>query len=171
MKILLLLLMGLLIFASACHEKESKQAYSSPEGKVEVTKKKDGDVHEMTVTTPEGTTTMKLGPPDIPKDLGVPIYPGARQQEGNSWSMSGTGKEGKQDVAAYHLVTDDPIDKVIEFYTKKLAPFKPRSFEMNMPTGKVASFNIQHGTATISIVLSEVKEEKGSTIQITKTAQ
>ncbi|PIV84537.1 MAG: hypothetical protein COW52_07070 [Nitrospirae bacterium CG17_big_fil_post_rev_8_21_14_2_50_50_9] len=162
-------LMIFLLLSGACGKKEETKVYSTPGGKVEVTKKQGGDVHEMTVKTGEGTTTMKMGADTIPKDLGVPVYPGVEAETGQSWSMTGMDKEKKNDFSATVLFSKDPIDKVSAFYKEKLKGDDPKIYEMAMPEGKMVNIIIDKQGSTTQIVLTENKEKKGTQIQITRS--
>jgi len=155
-----------LLFSTACSKEEGEKVYSTPEGKVEMTRNEGDQVQEMTVKTKEGTATLSMGAESIPGDLGVPIYPGVDKQEGGTWSMSGEGKEGFSSALLYSA---DPIDKVAVFYKDKLKGENPQTFEMAMPDGKMINISIEKGEAVTHIVLSENKEKGGTNIQITKT--
>ncbi len=53
-------------------------------------------------------------------DLGVAIYPGAKQDDGGSLTFSGKNDEGKISGAVFS--TDDSFEKVLAFYKEKLGP-------------------------------------------------
>ncbi len=162
--------LAILILTAACGGEKSK-TYTTPEGKVKVSQEKDGQVQEMKITTKEGTATMKMGATALPKNLGVPIYPGVKPSEGGTFSMSGMGEGGGQNIASYHFATGDPIENVTAFYHKKLDALKPKTFEMNLPAGRTASFSIEQNETAINIVLTENKDEGGTNIQIMKTGK
>ncbi len=168
MKSCLYYCMAILILTAACSGEKSK-TYTTPEGKVTVTQEKNGTGREMKITTRKGTATMKMGATALPKDLGVPIYPGVKPAEGGTFSMSGMGEGGGRNIASYHLITGDSIDDVTAFYHKKLDKLKPQTFEMNMPAGRTASFSFKQNDRSINIVLTENKDEGGTNIQIMKT--
>ena len=170
-KIVLSAIMMSLLLCVACGREESKKVYSTPGGKVEVTKKQGGDAHEMTVKTEEGTTTMRTGDDAIPKDLGVPVYPGVESEQGQSWSMTGTDKEKKNDFSATVLFSKDPIDKVSAFYKEKLKGDDPKIYEMAMPEGKMVNIIIDKEGSTTQVVLTENKDKKGTQIQITRSKE
>lgn len=159
------------LFSTACGKEESKKIYSTSEGKMEVTQKEEGKVHEMTVKTEEGTATMKTGAGAVPEDLGVPIYPGVEKEEGGTWSMSGSGDKGKGAFSSTILFSKDPIDKVAAFYKEKLKGENPQTFEMAMPNGKMVNMQIEKEGTVTHLVLSENKEKGGTNIRITKAEQ
>ncbi len=170
MKTCLLVCLGILFLTSACGGEKSK-TYTTPEGKVKVSQEKNGPIREMKITTQKGTTTMKMGAATLPKDLGVPIYPGMKPAEGGTFSMSGTGKEGNRNFASYRFATRDSIDDVSTFYHKKLDKLNPKTFEMNMPAGRTTSFSLEQKETALNIVLTENKDTGGTNIQIMKTGK
>ena len=167
-RILLFLALISLVSNAACGKEETTKVYSTPEGKVEITQKEEGKVQEMQVTTKEGTATMKVCSSAVPEDLGVPIYPGVKKQEGGTWSMSEAGQEGEQGFSATILFSEDPLDKVSAFYKEKLQGSEPQIFEMDMPQGKMVNITVDKEEAATTIVLTENKDKQGTNIQITK---
>ncbi|MEK6776291.1 MAG: hypothetical protein AABY87_05345 [bacterium] len=167
--IVLFVMMLCLIMSAACGKKEETKVYSTPEGKVEVTRKGDGSAHEMTVKTEDGTATMKIGNDTIPADLGVPIYPGATQEQGGTVSMTGMDKAGGKGFSSTVLFSKDPIDLVSAFYKEKLKGDDPKTYEMAMPDGKMVSIAMDKQGSATHIMLVENKEKKGTQIQITRS--
>jgi len=169
MKRSILICTGILFLTLACGGKKSK-TYKTPEGKVEVSQTEQGQVREMKITTKEGTATMKMGTQAIPKDVGVPVYPGVKPDEGGNFSMSGTGK-GQGAYSTYRFSTSDPVDQVAAFYHQKLDSLKPEVYDLKMPAGRTVGFTLKQDAATFNIVLTENKDRSGTNIQISKFAQ
>jgi hypothetical protein len=168
------LLSGVIItflFITSCGQEESKKVYSTGKGKVEVTRKGDGETRELTVKTEEGTATMKMGGDFTAQDLGVPIYPNVEKVEGGTWSMTGMQKEGAKGLSSTVLFTKDPIDQVSSFYKEALEGEKTELFEMNMPTGKMVSINLAEEGVNTNVVLTENRDKGGTNIQITKAGE
>lgn len=73
---------------------------------------------------------------------GLPVYPGSRPDPDNSsggavieWSSDRTGKDGGIAVDASGMITDDPVDKVADFYRRQLPNWTfvtRRNGEVNM---------------------------------------
>ena len=70
---------------------------------------KDGKVK---VQTPFGTVETSEDADNAARDLGVAIYPGARATKGNSANVNAGGMH----TSTVQFETDDPPDKVAEFY-------------------------------------------------------
>jgi hypothetical protein len=79
-----------------------------------------GGKAEVTLNTPAGKLKIDSKSEITEEKLGVPIYPGARAEEGaGSISFSGEGdKAGTFGGASF--TTTDSVDKVIEFYKGRL---------------------------------------------------
>ncbi|RMG04780.1 MAG: hypothetical protein D6726_02695 [Nitrospirae bacterium] len=170
MKKLAILLIAVFILLTNCKGKNKTNVYHTKEGKITVSESKEGDVKEMTLENKEGTATIKTAKGEIPKDLGVPIYPGASAEEGGTLSMSGTkgGKAGG--FSSTFLKTEDDIDKVIEFYKKELPDAE--FYEMTTPNGKMASFALGKDTPVkTTVMLSQNTDEKGTNIHISKVKE
>ena len=118
-----------LVLVSGCGRKET---YTTPDGTVTVDRQGDttevtvetedgslemkGDQSKMTVTTEEGTAVFEMSPDISEKDIGIPIYPGAKFEQ----TVKRTDTEEDQDFAQVHLSTTDTFDKVKTFYAEKL---------------------------------------------------
>ncbi len=166
--ILVLIAMAVLV-VSGCKGKDNTSVYSTPGGQVKVEKKGNGDVKELTVTSEKGTVTFRTGKGEIPKDLGVPIYPGADAEEGRTWSMKGMNKGKEGGVSSTFLHSDDGIEKVIAFYKKELEGRTPKFFEMTSPNGRMANFAIDtDAPVSINIMIAESPDKKGTQIHITR---
>jgi hypothetical protein len=152
-----------------CQGKENTEVYSTPEGKVEVAQKEGKDHQEVTIKSKEGQATVKMGKGAVPSDLGVPLYPGAKADEGGTWSMSGSKGGKNESFSTTILHTDDSIDKVLSFYKNKLEDRDPEIFEMTTPEGKMVTITVDKDSPTsINIMLIKDTEKKGTTINISK---
>lgn len=128
----------------------------SEEGKVEVTK----DGGSVTVESDKGKLTM--GKTDVaPKDLGVPVYPGA-SQEGNI-TMTGSDNNG-ENAAHVILNTKDPFDKVVAFYKEQLPSAKTTN--VNTPETSVAMFELEKDGKMIHVSISVDKNREITAISI-----
>jgi hypothetical protein len=161
-----------MILGTGCSKEKKSEVYSTPAGKVTVTKQSEGQQQQITMQGKDGTGSITIGKQATPADLGVPFYPDTTQEEGASWSMQG-GKEGQTgSVTTAQLISKDGLDKVLAFYKEKLADRKPEVYEMTLPTGKMANIVMEDGeTSTTAIVLSEDHDKNVTRIQITKSAK
>jgi hypothetical protein len=74
---------------------------------------RDGSVH---VETPFGTVDSSEDPADVSRNLGVELYPGASVVKGSATTAS----VGSMHTSSVALETDDPVEKVAEFYREQL---------------------------------------------------
>jgi hypothetical protein len=161
-----------LILCSGCSREKASEVYSTPQGKVTVSKQADGQPRQVTVQGKDGATSLTIGGQADPAELGVPFYPSTEQEGGASWSMTG-GQQGKEgSVTSAMLSSKDALDQVLAFYKEKLADRSPEIYEMTMPTGKMASMIMENDeTTTTSIIMTEDREQGVTRIQITKSAK
>lgn len=82
---------------------------------------------EVTVRTPGGTMKVAESKSVTEAELGVPFYPGAEQQTGGSWEMSGGEGGGSMRTVTFH--TEDEPAKVMAFYKEKFAGRTTSVFE------------------------------------------
>jgi zinc-ribbon domain len=75
---------------------------------------KDGKVR---VESPFGTVVTTTNPDEVARNLGVDLYPGARIKQNNAANVDVGGIH----TVAAELESDDPPDKVADFYKSKLA--------------------------------------------------
>lgn len=73
---------------------------------------------EVEVETEEGTTTVSGTITE--KDLGVPIYPGAKMDENSAGTVKSQNEKGEEVWTAAILWTDDSVSEVIDWYRDKL---------------------------------------------------
>lgn len=71
---------------------------------------------KVKVQTPFGTVETSRDPQDAARNMGVPPYPGATVHDGNSNSVNVGGTR----TLSAEFETDDPPDKVADFYKSQL---------------------------------------------------
>lgn len=110
-----------------------KTTYSTPEGDVTVETKGDqveitaeteegrfhlkGDDSLVTVEGDEGTAQFGAGQVIDPREIGIPVYPGAEVAASMRWSET-EAPEGE--LTQVHLTTPDSFAEVEAFYQKEL---------------------------------------------------
>ncbi|MGQ9730259.1 MAG: hypothetical protein ACUVX8_03215 [Candidatus Zipacnadales bacterium] len=83
------------------------------------TDKDDEKAGSITITGPDGTTTVKTGKDTVTEEeVGIKFYPGAKVQAGTTWSAS--NKESGS-ISSVTLETTDAFDKVAKFYKDRYA--------------------------------------------------
>jgi hypothetical protein len=131
----------------ACSGKKSTTVTTSA-GNVTVEQGGNGNT---TVKSAQGEMKFGKGAVD-PASLGLPIYPGAKPSDLNSVSMSNAAKgEGGQMVM---LTTDDPFDKVYEFYKGQ------------MPGGSEKMKVASGGTQMVTFQIGESAAKDSKTVMI-----
>lgn len=156
-KVLVLLLvaamvMGIVVLAG-CGEK--KVTIEDDEGSVDVTEK-DG---EATITGEKGE---KYRTKEIDeKDLGIPIYPGTKVQEGTAASVTPEDTDESRSIAI--LETKDSVSKVSAWYKDKLSG-KPGFTDTSMASEgvEVGMFSFQDGDQLKSVIVG-LNDETGMT--------
>lgn len=79
-----------------------------------------GGKAEVSIKTPGGQIKLDTKSEISEEKLGVPIYPGAKAEEGSgSFSITGEGEKGGTFGGA-SFTTTDSVDKVAEFYKSRL---------------------------------------------------
>ena len=154
-----------LLMGVGCGKKDEQQVVKTPEGDVTVTRK-DGEVSSVTVTGKDGTTTFTQSGGELPKDMKVPVYPGAGAAESGSFRASQQGNEGVEHVSSVMLHTKDGLDKVKDFYQGQLKEKNPHIFEMSVPDGKMVTFAMEGEKRSTTVVLTENRQQGGTDIQI-----
>jgi hypothetical protein len=93
--------------------------------RIESTKSGDGKNEKVEIKTPLGE--LKVQSEADPKQLGMPLYPGARLAQDNerdddhgSMNLSLGNDEFGFKVVAIQLMSDDPVEKVLSFYRPEL---------------------------------------------------
>lgn len=171
----------LVLFSFMAFGCSRKTVVNTPEGKVDVTQHGDKMVMEtkegkvemtgkgetVTVETGEGKAVIGKSA-EIPKDLGVPVYPGVTVE--GSVTSSGSA-EGDKKVATVILRSKDSFDKVFDFYKEHLSASakattlssqdtKVGMFEME-ENGKQIHLSVALDAKSGSVLITIVKEEKG----------
>jgi len=108
-----------------------------------------GDNQTVTVQGNGGSVTTGKNAVD-PAKLGLPVYPGANQDQGSS--MSGTGQQGSGAIVV--LKSSDSFDKVYGWYKQQM-PAGSQQMESTSGDSSVAEFQIGKSTD---------KEQKSVTI-------
>ena len=100
------------------------------------------------------------------KDLGIPIYPGARPEKFGSLS-----KTDSFTILSAHFRTSDPGDKVIAFYKDKAGP-DAQVIALPFGTGTQIQAQLEAGVS-IKILITELTNTTGSgtRIQIDRSTQ
>ena len=154
-RVLVLLLTGVIVLAGCS---SSKKVYTANGATVTT------DTHENTVTVQSSEGTMKMGNDAVDvASLGVPIYSGAKQDEG---AVSVSGEKGSAQMTAF--TTDDSFDKVYQFYHSKM-PAGSEKMKLNQGESSIAEFvtgSDKPGDVQTMVMLS-IKDRKTS-IVITK---
>lgn len=164
-KVLGIVLVGFMVFGLlalvGCGEKSV--TIETDEGAATISE----DNGEVTLETEEGETTYSSS--DISEeDLGVPIYPGAKVEEGTAGRVTTEGAEGTEEIAGAVLITKDPVSKVTAWYKDQLQGepgFTDTS--MSMEGEELGMFSFQSGD-TMKTVMIQASEE-GTEISIAST--
>lgn len=158
-KFLVLLLVAALVMGivalAGCGEK--KVTIEGEDGEIEITED-DGDV-TMTDESGETFTTKEISA----DDLDIPIYPGAKIQEGTAAAITTEGAEGTESGSIAILETKDSISKVIAWYKDKLsgkAGFIDTS--MAIEGEEIGMFSYQDGDLFKSVIIGS-NDETGIT--------
>jgi hypothetical protein len=90
------------------------------------TAQKEGGA-DVSIDTPAGHLTVRAHDKAGSVAAGVPLYPGARptsRSNGGDAVFEWSSTNGRDDhgfaVSASEMVTDDPVDQVVDFYRKQL---------------------------------------------------
>jgi flagellar basal body-associated protein FliL len=109
---------------------------------------RDGKVK---VQTPFGTVETSENADEASKNLGVAVYPGARATKGNSANVN----VGGMHTTSVQLETDDPPEKVAEFYRSQLP-------NANVNTGEGDHYTIV-STQNHNMITVNIEGEDGKT--------
>jgi hypothetical protein len=99
---------------------------------------------EVEVETDKGTT--KVSGEVTEKDIGVPVYPGAKMDEDAAGTIKSENKEGESVFSAAVLWTDDPVSEVIAWYRDELKD-KPNFMDL---TAGIPTTGTEEETAVLS---------------------
>ena len=111
-----------------------------------------GDAKTTTIQGKDATAVVGANAVD-PAKLGVPIYPGAVQQEG---SIAVAGKEGGGAMVSFK--TADAFDKVYDFYKSKL-PADAQSMKSESGNESVAQFHVGTSAEGTAVMISAKQGE------------
>ncbi|HVO06734.1 MAG TPA: hypothetical protein VMT83_08130 [Burkholderiaceae bacterium] len=166
------------IALGACGKVQEKASEKAVEKAIESSLSKDGTQAKvnlseggMKVATTDAsgkTTQMEMGNAKISEaDLGLPFYPGARQNEGAAMRIA-SGSSVSMQVA---LHSDDAHDKVAAFYRDKLKAMAEGKQLMDMSSNDGASISLLDDKAKTSLAVHVTKAENGTDIAITSTRE
>ncbi|MCE5324413.1 hypothetical protein LLG46_14020 [bacterium] len=143
-----------------------KQTYIAPGGKVTVSEKQ-GKAKKVEVQTADGKATIEVAKKKITeKELGVPVYTGAKVETAGSYEGSNKGQSEKMHNCM--LTTSDDFEKVYEFYKSNLKNVK-NSFNQNTDGNKMAVFSVAGDNGEeIAVNISTDKEKKITRIQVVR---
>jgi hypothetical protein len=158
---------------AACGKVQEAAGEKAAEKMIESAMSKDGTQAKvnlseggMKVSTTDAsgkTTQMELGGAKITEaELGVPLYPGAKANEGGAMRVA-TGDGVSLQVA---LQSDDAPDKVAAFYRDKLKAMAEGKQLTDMSSNDAASLSLVDDKARSSLQVHVGKAEKGSDITI-----
>lgn len=119
---------------------------------IHASKSGEGDKNkDVDIRSPFGSISVHAGSTDA-KDLGLPLYPGARptqhhgEDSDNANVNISSGLFGVK-VVVVQYETDDPPDKVLDFYQKPMAKFG-KVIQCNGGSG--GGYHHHHGDAPVS---------------------
>lgn len=95
---------------------------------VHVSKNSDGSDKDVDVRSPFGSVSVHKGDANSTKDLGLPVYPGARASGGRHGDDDNANVDVSSPWAGVKVVvrkfeTDDAPDKVLDFYQKPMGKY------------------------------------------------
>jgi hypothetical protein len=156
---ILMIFLAAMIILCGCSQKPPAPAADS------------GKSATIAVNTPTGSVEVSAHAGVTEAEAGVPFYPNAKPAEGGGGSFSAKSTQPGQSgsVVAVDLTTTDPVESVIQFYTKELG--KP-NFDMATSDGHSATWNTESmdkKSTTYVTVVYENKKPGIVTIAILKT--
>jgi hypothetical protein len=115
---------------------------------------------EVSIQTPAGSIEVHKDVGISEARLGLPIYPGATAVDNDNSAAVSIGVPGHEHlgVVAAKFETSDPINKVRDFYSRRLSG-QVTKFTERDPHGKMV-FEIKHGNLERIVSL---REEEGTT--------
>jgi hypothetical protein len=81
---------------------------------------------DVSIDTPAGHLSVHAHDRQGALPVGIPVYPGARSRKDSGggavveWSSNGGGNDKGFALSASEMVTDDPLDKVVDYYRAQL---------------------------------------------------
>ena len=112
---------------------------------------------EITINTPKGAISANPDQTFTASDLGIAIYPGAKQGKGGLRMTLGS----KSMVTANFLTPDSP-DKVMAFYKGVAGPNA-----QTMSTGTGGIITMQSGSNSVTVTVAQSANENNGETQIT----
>ena len=122
-------------------------------GKKTTTVTKTGEIE-----TNDGTTTVTGTITE--KEIGIPIYPGAKMDENAAGTVKSKNEKGEEVWSAAVLWTDDPVSEVVAWYRDKLKG-KPgftdltQGLSMSATEQQMGMFAFQEGDAFKMVTVAE----------------
>lgn len=102
-------------------------------------------------------------------ELGVALYPGAKQRQAGEWRMSDPHSEGAESLLTVTLYSEDAITQVKTFYVAALSVPDSAIYEFMSPQGLVVSITQERNAHyTINVVLQENTKTKGTRITVNR---
>jgi len=158
----------------ACGKVQEKAAEKAAEKAIEASLSKDGTQAKvnlsegsMKVATTDAsgkTTQVEMGSAQISEsELGVPFYPGAKQNDGAALRVA----SGNSVSLQVGLHSDDAPDKVAAFYRDKLKAMAEGKQLMDMSGNDGSSISLIDDKTKSTLQVHVSKADKGSEIAIT----
>jgi hypothetical protein len=131
---------------------QGKFSWSTDEGTAEINVNTTGEEGEgvMTFRDSEGNTAS-FGATEVEVPEWLPLYPGARREQGVFSSSTGDGN-----MATFQLITADSPEEMIDFYTREL---EAAGFEVQTQTYATGSAGTKGG-----LLSAENKAEKRTVV-------
>ena len=145
-------------------KKGGKTTVKGPEGeKATIETDAEGETTKMTFKGEEGETTIEISEDVDLSDLGVAVYPGAKQEGGGSYSA--TGDEAGS-ISGANLTTPDSYKKVAKFYKDKYS----KGALMTAEKGQNLMIQRQKGDKMMTINVQREEGDKETKIAISVIA-
>lgn len=165
--------LALLPLTAACGKKEESKSISIPGlGKIET--KGEGKDATFSIKTKEGEVKFESSKTVTEADLGVPIYPGAKSQEGGSLMIAGGGKEKTGSWTAANFTTSDPYESVRDFYKGK-AGADAQVMETSAEGAKTSMFHLkgkdEKDKTAATVIVSRSKDKPETEIHIQRVTE
>lgn len=165
--------LALLPLTAACGKKEESKSINIPGlGKIET--KGDGKEATFSIKTKEGEVKFESSKTVTEADLGVPIYPGAKSQDGGSLMIAGGGKEKGGSWTAANFTTADPYESVRDFYKGK-AGADAQIMETSAEGAKTAMFHLkakdEKDKTAATVIVSRSKDKPETEIHIQRVSE
>jgi hypothetical protein len=150
-----------LVIAAGCAKKSEVASNATPAASVAAVSSSQASagpessaspVGDVTSPAPQSTEGSYVTGSD---KTGLPMYPGAKQDT----SISGAGNSG----AATMIVTTDSFDKVYAWYQSQI-PADWQRAKMDTADGSVATFQLEQGSTTKSVMVAGTKDKTTITL-------